>query len=217
MCDLCSTRGSMLGTRLLDDEAALFGFPDEHSNSNRDHEGHKCKAEGRCAPGDAAGLERKCKVAAQNDRHGLTCEDERLPQTADITRRFYTQGGAQLLAMLSLKTPTLNANARLPPSMTAKASPVKIRACPRLHAVARVDQFMAQALFTLSTNAQPLILNLDVPMPECAVEALHRTEVWEGFPESRMWWPKGPLAEPVRLKDSSPDALGRQQIGHQRD
>lgn len=94
----------------------------------------------------------------------------------------------------------LNANARLPPRMTATASPVKIRACPRLHAVARVVHFMAQALFKLSTNAQPLILNLDVLMPECAVEALHRTEVWEGFPESRLWRQKRALSRACKAE-----------------
>ena len=180
----------MLGTCLLDDEAALSGFPDEHSNSNCNNKGHDCKGEGRSAPGNVAGLERKREVAAQDDRHGLASEDERLPQTADINSRLYTQSGAWLLPVLSLKTPALIAYARLLPEMTATASPVNIRACPRLHTAARVLKIMAH-VFTAPTNAQPSILNLDGPMPECAVEALYRTGVWEGLTQKQAVVPKG--------------------------
>ena len=207
----------MLGTCLLDDEAALFGFPDEHSNSNCDNKGHDCKGEGRCAPGDVAGLERKCEVAAQDDRHGLACEDERLPQTADITQETLDTKWCTAARYAFSEDTGLECIRKVGALNDRTSLAYEDQGLLRLHAAVRILHFMAQASFMPSINAQPSILNLDEPMPECAVEALHCTEVWEGLRWSRLWFHKGLLAEPVWLKDSSPDALGGQQIGHQRD
>ena len=83
-------------------EAALHGFPDEHSDGNGHKEGRHSQAQGRRAPADVVGLEGVRQVAREHDRDRLARKDERLPQAAPARDPSHPCRAGQMITVTAL-------------------------------------------------------------------------------------------------------------------